>query len=109
MACMTVTMAVIASALAKSDSDGATAPPTLSYTSAEALAEVRAYLEKGGNPNTPLDWADTTLLHEAAGVGFDDVVSLLISTGANVNAVERGRGNTPLHLWCAPRKLIQAL
>ncbi|CEO96959.1 PGG domain-containing protein [Plasmodiophora brassicae] len=44
-----------------------------------------------------------TGLHLAAVYGYDHIVSWLIHSGADVNAVD-GNGNTPLHLACVSEK-----
>lgn len=59
----------------------------------------RLMLEINGNPEVAtLSWNNgNTLLHIAAGDGYDKVASLLLNLGADVNAYSNSRG-TPLHM-----------
>lgn len=64
----------------------------------EQLARIVRWIESGGN----LDWRATngwTLLHLAAQCGNEKIIRLLLSRGANIEALDEDKG-TPLMLAC---------
>jgi ankyrin repeat protein len=60
--------------------------------------QVRAELERGVDPNACLDPALVTPLHFAAQHNAIDVISLLITAGAKINAQTFPDGQTPLDI-----------
>jgi ankyrin repeat protein len=60
--------------------------------------QVRTELENGADPNACLDPALVTPLHFAAQHNALDVVSLLVTAGAKINAKTYPDGQTPLDI-----------
>jgi ankyrin repeat protein len=62
------------------------------------LAAVRAVVEEGNAPDSPIEQGDeiVTPLYRAAGQGRTDIVKYLIQQGADVNFRTREWGHTPL-------------
>jgi cytohesin len=58
---------------------------------------VKILLERGADVDST-DTENMTALHLAAQMGHVGLVKLLISSGANANAVSKTYGETPLHL-----------
>ena len=90
----------------KAVSEAATPEPTtvkapdISVHKAAALGDiegVKQFLDSGTDVNAK-DETGGTLLDEAAGWGRNDIVELLITKGADVNAKFDDDGSTPLHL-----------
>jgi ankyrin repeat protein len=63
------------------------------------LAKVRALLQKHSTLVHAKDKEGSTLLHQAAWKGYEDIAKVLIELGADVNVQDNRthRGGTPLH------------
>jgi ankyrin repeat protein len=53
-------------------------------------------LARGADVNADNEWSGSTALHQAAGLGYYDIVKLLLDKGAEVNKTD-SRGRTALH------------
>jgi len=72
------------------------------------LGEIKRLLDKGANPNT-IDEKGWRVLSQAANLPSTDVVQLLLTAGANVNATDKD-GTTPLmHAACADRRFKETV
>ena len=60
-------------------------------------ARVRELLATGANPNKYKDHAGNTALHSAANRGHNEVVTTLITAGADLN-IQNKNGDTALHI-----------
>jgi len=69
------------------------------------IGSVIKLLEKGASVNARVD--DSTLLHSASRDGYEEIVSTLISAGADVKAIDED-GRTPLH-WARTPLIAQVL
>ena len=71
---------------------------------------VLKYLEKflTFKPKVNLVAGDSSALHAASFLGFDDAVKLLLENGANINLVAPASGRTPLHVAAIAKKVDTA-
>ncbi len=80
----------------------------MSAEESQVFAETRTYLDNGGDPNAAKKY-EWPRLHAAARDGYLEEVRLLISHGADVNAVAFGQ--TPLHMaaWGGNIEVVKLL
>lgn len=79
---------------------GATVPTILKWTQFyyfERYDSASFMMQKGMNPNT-MSWQHVTILHDMAQKGFIDKAELLISHGADLDALDEEYQSTPLGL-----------
>ena len=69
----------------------------------DEVAKVSSLLEKGVDPNHSYfirGWNGSSPLHVACYYNHHKIVTLLVTWGADIEAIDTSTGNTPLHKAC---------